>query len=106
MNPEFKEKMEEYVEECKNEYKDIDNKNTEDLPQGVNEVKDGLHECIDDFEEHGEKCFESCSKRKINKKCLRQCEKLQDLGGGDCDCCNYCDCDYCYGGKVKSHPTS
>ena len=66
MNPEYKEKMEEYVEECKNDYKDIDNENTEDLPQGVNEVKDGLHECIDDFEEHGEKCFKSCSKRKIN----------------------------------------
>ena len=38
-----------------------------------------------------------------DKKGLRQCAKLQDLGGGDCD---YCDCDCCYGGKVKSHPTS
>ena len=35
----------------------------------------------------------------INKKGLRQCEKLQDLGGGDYYCCD------CYGGeiKVKSH---
>ena len=39
----------------------------------------------------------------IDKKGLRHCAKLQDLGGGDCD---YCDCDCCYGGKVKSHPTS
>jgi len=34
----------------------------------------------------------------INKKGLRQCAKLQDFCGGDCD--------YCYGGKVKSHLTS
>ena len=57
--------MEEYVEECKNDYKDIDNENTGDVPQDVNEVIDDLHECSDDFEEHGENCFKSCSKRKI-----------------------------------------
>ena len=32
-----------------------------------------------------------------DKKGLRQCAKLQDLVGGDCDC---------YGGKIKSIPTS
>ena len=37
----------------------------------------------------------------INKKGLRLCAKLQDFCEGDCDYC-----DYCYGGKVKSHPTS
>ena len=59
--------MEEYVEECKNVYRDIsyDNENIEDIPQDVNEVIDDLHECSDDFEEHGENCFKSCTKRKI-----------------------------------------
>ena len=36
----------------------------------------------------------------LDKKGLRQCAKVQDLGEGDC-----CEGD-CYGGKVKSHPTS
>ena len=59
--------IEEYVEECKNDYKEsgYDNENTEDLPQDVNEVIDDLHECIDDFEEHSENCFKYCSKRNI-----------------------------------------
>ena len=67
LNPEYKEMMEEYVEECKNDYKEnwYDNENTEDLHQDVNEVIDDLHECSDDFEEHGENCFKSCTKRKI-----------------------------------------
>ena len=47
-----------------------------------------------------------CYHKNGNKKCLRQCAKLQYLGEGDCDYfdCDYCD--HCYGGKVKSHPTS
>ena len=51
----------------KKNYKDIgfDIENTEDLHQDVNEVIDDLHECSDDFEEHGENCFKSCTKRKI-----------------------------------------
>ena len=67
MNSEYKELMEEYVEECKHDYNDsgYDNENTEDIPQDVNEVIDGVHECSDDFEERGEKCFKYCSKRKI-----------------------------------------
>ena len=36
------------------------------------------------------------SKNNINKKGLRQCAKLQDLGEDDC---------YFYGGKTRSNPT-
>ena len=50
------------------------------------------------------KLEEFTKNKQSNKKGLRQCAKLQDLCGGDCYYC--CDCDYCYGGKVKSHPTS
>ena len=37
--------------------------------------------------------------RSSNKKGLRQCAKLQDLGEGDYHCCD------CHGGKTKSNPT-
>ena len=43
--------------------------------------------------------FACVTYKRENKKGLRQIAKLQDLCGVDY-------CDYCYGGKVKSHPTS
>ena len=68
LNSEYKEMMEEFVEECKNDYKvggyDYD-ENTEDIPQDINEVIDDVHECSDDFEDHGEKCSKYCGKIKI-----------------------------------------
>ena len=42
-----------------------DYENTDDIPHDINEVIDDVHECSDDFKEHGEKCFKYCSKRKI-----------------------------------------
>ena len=59
--------MEEFVEECKNDYKGggYGNENTEDIAQDIYEVIVDELECSDDFEECGEKCFKYCGKRKI-----------------------------------------
>ena len=59
--------MEEFIEECKTNYKDggNDHENTKDMPQDINGVIDDVHECSDDLEECGEKCFIYCGKRKI-----------------------------------------
>ena len=59
--------MEEFVEDRKNHfrYNCYDYENTDDKPHNIYEVIDDVHECSDDFEERGEKCFKYCSKRKI-----------------------------------------
>ena len=65
MDSEYKEMMEELVEDRKNHYRDggYDYENTDDIPHNINEVIDDVHECSDDFEERGEECFKYCSKK-------------------------------------------
>ena len=67
LDSEYKEMMEEFVEECKNDYKNggYDKENTEDIPQDINQVIDDVHKCSDDVEECGEKCFKYCNNKKL-----------------------------------------